>query len=246
MIRDKAEKKKQLVAEIIRSKGFKTMACSAVGLNPRTFRQWMAEDAEFRAAIDDAVTFSREYRDDVAEQKLFSLVESGDTTATIFYAKTRLKDRGYSERYQLQPVPPPQAQPEAATAAALPAEAEAPRPDPKMQRRIAQKKSYIVRLLKKQGRYSAEMSMQAGLVAQLLVRTEELARQVFDARHVPVRTELSREGNTRETVSPTEKLYLDFLGQSQRALRALGMNTDSRARPPEGDNLGELLSEFRE
>lgn len=58
--------------------------------------------------------------------------------------------------------------------------------------------------------------MQVKITAQLLVRTEILAEQIFDANHKPVNVELSREGNERESISPKEKLYLDLLTQSQR------------------------------
>lgn len=65
---DRDKQKAAVVAEIVRSKGFKTVACSNVGLNPRTFRQWMATDAEFRQAVEDAVEIARDYRDDMAEK----------------------------------------------------------------------------------------------------------------------------------------------------------------------------------
>lgn len=241
MTADKEELKKRFVAEVISCRGFKTVACANLRIDPRTFQRWQAEDGEFRRAVADAVELARAFRDDRAEQELFKKVEGGDTTAVIFYAKTRLKNRGYTERPQ--PAAAPQAAPEpAATPAALPRTAEGA----DVKKKIAAKKAYIVKLLKRQGKYSAELSMQAGVVAQLLVRTELLAEEIFSSGHSAVNVELSREGNERESINPKEKLYLDFLGQSQKALRALGMNTDSRARPADGDNLGEFLAEFRE
>ncbi len=241
MIRDKDDKKKKVIAEIISSKGFKTVACTAVGLNPRTFRSWMAEDAEFRQAVEDAVEIAREYRDDVAEQKLFNQVEEGDTTAIIFYCKTRLKNRGYSERNQQQEqierlrrrntLPEPDVKPGEKVAT-------------EVRKKITAKKTYIVNILKKQGKYTPELSMQVKIVAQLLVRTELLAEQIFDEKHHAVNIEYSREGDERESVSPKEKLYLDFLQQSQKALRALGMNTDSRERKTDNDGFGEFMKQF--
>ena len=243
MIENKEEIKKQLIGEIIKSKGFKTVACTNVKLNPRTFRQWMAEDAEFRQAVEDAVEIAREFRDDKAEQKLFENVEAGDVTSIIFYCKTRLKNRGYTEKVLPQP------QPEQA-----PAKPTLPEPQivdgekiaASIQKKITAKKTYIVKLLKQQGKYTPELSMQVKIVAQLLVRTEILAEQVFDERHSPVNVEISREGNERESISPKEKLYLDFLQQSQKALRALGMNTDSRERKTDNDAFGEFMKQFQE
>jgi hypothetical protein len=115
-----------------------------------------------------------------------------------------------------------------------------------IQKKITAKKTYIVKLLKKQNKYTPELSMQVKIVAQLLVRTEILAEQIFDANHKPVNVELSREGNERESISPKEKLYLDLLTQSQKALRALGMNTDSRERKTDNDGFADFINQFKD
>lgn len=238
---EREQQKTAVVAEIIRCKGFKTVACTNVKLNPRTFRQWMADDAEFRQAVEDAVEIARDFRDDKAEQKLFEQVEGGDTTAIIFYCKTRLKNRGYTERVLPQEAKPEQAQPQQPTL---------PEPDGEkiaasIQKRITSKKTYIVKLLKKQGKYTPELSMQVKITAQLLIRTEILAEQIFGNGHQPTKIELSREGNERESVSPKEKLYLDLVEQSQKALKALGMNTDSRERKTDNDGFSEFMEQFK-
>lgn len=240
---ERDKQKAAVVAEIVRSKGFKTVACTNVGLNPRTFRQWMATDAEFRQAVEDAVEIARDYRDDMAEKKLFENVEAGDVTSIIFYCKTRLKNRGYTEKVLPQP------QPEQA-----PAQPTLPEPQivdgekiaASIQKKITAKKTYIVKLLKKQNKYTPELSMQVKITAQLLVRAEILAEQIFDANHKPVNVELSREGNERESISPKEKLYLDLLTQSQKALRALGMNTDSRERKTDNDGFADFINQFKD
>lgn len=230
----------QVISAIIQSKGFKTVACQAVGVNPRTFRYWMQNDEEFRKAVEDAVEFSREYRDDLAEQKLFSLVEAGDTTACIFYAKTRLKDRGYTDKRAPKEQPQAHEQPQAQQ---LPAETI----DPKvMKRKVESKKQYIVKLLKQEGKYTTELSMQVKIVAQLLVKTDLLADEIFASDHRSVNIETSREGDARESISPKEKLYLDYLQQSQKALRALGMNTDSKAAKQAENGLQKFLEQFGE
>lgn len=238
---EREQQKTAVVAEIIRCKGFKTVACTNVKLNPRTFRQWMADDAEFRQAVEDAVEIARDFRDDKAEQKLFEQVEGGDTTAIIFYCKTRLKNRGYTERALPQEAKPEQPQPQQPTL---------PEPDGEkiaasIQKRITSKKTYIVKLLKKQGKYTPELSMQVKITAQLLIRTEILAEQIFGNGHQPTKIELSREGNERESVSPKEKLYLDLVEQSQKALKALGMNTDSRERKTDNDGFSEFMEQFK-
>lgn len=240
---DRDKQKAAVVAEIFRSKGFKTVACTNIGLNPRTFRQWMATDAEFRQAVEDAVEIARDYRDDMAEKKLYENVEAGDVTSIIFYCKTRLKNRGYTEKVLPQPQPE---QAPAQPTLSEPQIVDGEKIAASIQRKITAKKTYIVNLLKKQNKYTPELSMQVKIVAQLLVRTEILAEQIFDASHKPVNVELSREGNERESISPKEKLYLDLLTQSQKALRALGMNTDSRERKPDNDGFNDFMQSLKD
>lgn len=240
MIQDKEQKKKEIVAEIIRQKGFKGLACTAIGLNPRTFRQWMAEDAEFRQAVDDAVEIAREYRDEMAEKALYDLVEAKDTTAVIFYNKTRNKHKGYTERM----LPQPKEEPKQETPA-LPSAEEQQKISKAIKTKIQSKKTYIVQLLKKEGKYSSELSYQVTVAAQLLVRTEILAEEIFADSHKAVNVEISREGNTRESISPKEKLYLDLTAQTQKALRALGMNTDSKERKTDNDDFSKFMDDLK-
>lgn len=204
MIKDKEEIKAAIPAAIIDAKGFKSIACANLQLSPRTFRRWVQEDEDFRAAVNEAVELSREYRDDIAEQKLFKLVEAGDTTATIFYCKTRLKERGYSER---MPVPVEDKK----------RAAEVQDTGERIKKRVTAKKNYIVRLLKKQGKYSPELSVQVTITAQLLVRSEVLSEQI------------TAEGKrTGPGAKAEERLLLETLRQAQYAVRALGMNADCK------------------
>lgn len=240
MIQDKEQKKKEIVAEIIRQKGFKGVACTAIGLNPRTFRQWMAEDTEFRQAVDDAVDIAKEYRDEVAEKALFDLVEAKDTTAVIFYNKTRNKHKGYTERIMPQQTKE-EPKPETPALSGQTADEETAK---RIKAKISGKKAYLVKLLKDQGKYTAELSIQATVTAQLLVRTEILAEEILAEGHEAINVELSREGNERKSISPKEKLYLDFVEKSQKALRALGMNTDSKDRKTDGDDFKKFMEDF--
>lgn len=105
------------------------------------------------------------------------------------------------------------------------------------------KKKYISGILKGQGIYSKEMSMQVSLLAQLWVKTEKLFRETIDAD--PIAVELSREGYERASVSVKEKLYLDYVDRCQKALKALGMNTDSKEKRSEPDSLNDFLDSFK-
>lgn len=107
--------------------------------------------------------------------------------------------------------------------------------------KVRNKKRYIISLLKKQGKYSPELSLQVGLVAQLLVRIDALAEEIFSEGYSTVSVELSREGNPREMLNPKDRLYLELVKQAQAALKALGMNTDSKERKTDG---GDAFAEF--
>lgn len=235
---EKEETKKRLIAEIISTRGFKTLACSSLGVNPRTFRKWVAEDAKFRSAVADAVEIARELRDDIAEQKLFGRVEAGDTTAIIFYCKTRLKDRGYSEK--AQPAKEPKDVP------ALPPK-DAEERAKRMARKVESKRRYLVRLLTKQGKYTAELTYQAEITARLLVSADMLEEEISRAGGTPIRVEYSREGNERVSIDPRQRLYLETLQKAQRSLASLGMNFDSKERKNDGeDGFTDFLNRFKD
>lgn len=237
-------RKKSFIENIKASGGIIYVACANTGISRVTYYKWRAADPEFATAVDEVM----EAQVDFVESKLMELVRNHDTTATIFYLKTKGKKRGWSER--LPPLiavnagngqqQPPQPQPQQRQ---IEAAGSKPVGD-RVARRIKSRKAYIVRLLRKQGKYTPEMSMQVTLTAQLLVRTEILAAEVLSDSHRAVDVEISREGNERRTVSPKERLYLDFAQQSQKALRALGMNTDARERKTDDGELAGLLREF--
>lgn len=212
-------------------------ACADVGIARSTFYEWYAADPDFHQAIDDA----KEAQTDWVENKLMRLIDGGDTFATTFYLKTRGRDRGWNDRLNLQIEMAAQRKTQAERAAISNAAA-----DTDTARRIKQKHDYLVKMLKKEGKYTPTLSEQARLVASLLVRTEQLAREIFSPTHSPVNVEISREGNERESVSPKERLYLDYLAQSQRALKALGMNTDSKEGKAEADDgFTQFMEEMR-
>ena len=71
-------------------------ACKAVNISRFTFYKWYNEDEDFREKVDDV----QELQKDFAEALILKKMKEGDTTMIIFYAKTKMKDRGYSERVE--------------------------------------------------------------------------------------------------------------------------------------------------
>lgn len=89
--------KKALIEALYKSLGVVSAACKAVGVNRSTFYKYLNEDPEFKDEVD-AVS---EYAVDFAETSLFKQIQDGNTTATIFYLKTKGRARGYVERQEI-------------------------------------------------------------------------------------------------------------------------------------------------
>lgn len=89
--------KEEFIKAFHANRGIISMACEAVGISRSTYYNWLQADTAFAEAVEDV----REVQIDHVEGQLLNLIESGDTTATIFYLKTRGKERGYSERMEL-------------------------------------------------------------------------------------------------------------------------------------------------
>ena len=94
------QKQNEMVEAMIKYMGVVTTAARSIDIPRSTYYDWMETDSEFKQRILDL----REIKKDFVESKLLKLVEDGDTAATIFSAKTLLKDRGYVERQEVTPV----------------------------------------------------------------------------------------------------------------------------------------------
>ena len=62
------------------------------------FYQWLKDDEEFKKQVDDISNITLDF----AESQLHKQIMDGNTTATIFYLKTKGKNRGYVERSEIQ------------------------------------------------------------------------------------------------------------------------------------------------
>lgn len=229
----KETRKTAFIEALQKAGGIIYAACDAVGISRATFYAWRASDADFAAAVSDVL----EAQVDFVESRLLQKIKDGDTTAMIYYLKTKGKHRGWSEKATPQLPSAPVEVP------ALPASDDSRR---EITKRVKRKADYIARLLKKQGKYTAELSMQVKITAQLLVRTEMLAEDVLSDTHAAIDVEYSREGNERKSINPKEKLYLELVSKSQRALRALGMNTDAKERKSDNDSFSDFMQQFKE
>lgn len=67
--------------------------CRAMKLDRGQYLAWLNDDREFRFQV---MVIIEEIGDRV-EDKLLQKIEEGDTSAIMFYCKTKLKHRGYQE-----------------------------------------------------------------------------------------------------------------------------------------------------
>lgn len=74
-----------------------TLACENVGIDRGTYYNWIERDEAFRAEVEAA----NEVSIDFVENALMKQIKEGNTTATIFYLKTKGKQRGYVERQEV-------------------------------------------------------------------------------------------------------------------------------------------------
>ena len=89
-----AHTKKALIQALEKSLGVVTTACRSVGIERGTFYRYCREDKEFSDIVkelDNVVL-------DFVESKLHKQIMEDNTAATIFFLKTKGKNRGYIER----------------------------------------------------------------------------------------------------------------------------------------------------
>ena len=90
--------KKKLLEALEKSLGIITSACKEVGISRKQFYVYYNTDLDFKKAVDDI----QDITIDFVENQLLKKIREGDTTATIFYLKTKAKSRGYIEKQQIE------------------------------------------------------------------------------------------------------------------------------------------------
>ena len=92
-----AQEKADLLQALVNTSGIVSSACKAANVSRMTYYRWYNEDPDFREKADDI----KELQKDFAESLILKKMKEGDTTMIIFYAKTQMKDRGYTERKEI-------------------------------------------------------------------------------------------------------------------------------------------------
>ena len=89
-----AHNKKVLLEALEKTLGVVTTACNESGIPRRTHYNWYESDSDYRKSVDELSNVALDF----AESKLHINISKGDTTAIIFYLKTKGKERGYIEK----------------------------------------------------------------------------------------------------------------------------------------------------
>ena len=92
------EKRKEAFLEALdKSLNNISQACHLAGVSRATVYNWIKEDEKFAKQVSEL----NEVVLDFVEAQLFKQIRDGNTTAIIFFLKTRGKKRGYVERQEI-------------------------------------------------------------------------------------------------------------------------------------------------
>jgi hypothetical protein len=90
--------KKFFLDALIDNKGIRCTTFEQIGLNENTYRKWLANDAQFRLALEEVDKDIKQIRFDYLLSKALKKVEEGDRHMIIFLLKVYGKDFGFSEK----------------------------------------------------------------------------------------------------------------------------------------------------
>jgi hypothetical protein len=90
--------KKAMLEALEKSLGVVTSACKTVDISRETHYRWLREDADYKAAVEGLSDVALDF----AESQLHKQIKEGNSTATIFFLKTKGKKRGYIERQEVE------------------------------------------------------------------------------------------------------------------------------------------------
>lgn len=86
--------KERMLLALVKSLGIVTTACRMAKVGKSTHYDWKNDDPEYKRLVEEIDDIAIDF----AESKLHKRIEDGDTTAIIFYLKTKAKKRGYGDQ----------------------------------------------------------------------------------------------------------------------------------------------------
>lgn len=94
-------RKAQVLKALVKTLGIITSALAAAGVDRSSYSKWRMDDEVFAKAADSV----SEVALDFVEGKLLQNIRDGDTTAILFYLRSKGKGRGYDDRQRLVELP---------------------------------------------------------------------------------------------------------------------------------------------
>lgn len=73
-------------------------ACKAIKINRNTHYQWIHKSDSYKKAVEEVENALIDF----AESALLKNIKDGNVTAQIFFLKTKGKERGYTERQEIE------------------------------------------------------------------------------------------------------------------------------------------------
>lgn len=104
----------------------------------------------------------------------------------------------------------------------------------------------LMRILKKEDSYSPKFRAQMEIVSVLRVLFWRMGEELLEGDVDCVEQTTSREGNERYKQNPKWQLFIQILDRYQDALKALGMNVDSKPIKKKEKGIDDFLNNFRE
>jgi hypothetical protein len=92
--------KRRMLDALEKSLGIVTTACKSAGIHRSTHYEWLIKDENYKSEVES----TSEITLDFAESQLHKQINEGNTSATIFFLKTKGKKRGYVERQEFEVV----------------------------------------------------------------------------------------------------------------------------------------------
>jgi len=91
------QSKKKVLDALEKSLGIVTTACKIAEVSRTQFYQWLKDDEDFAGKVQEVENVTLDF----VESQLHKQIKEGQTSATIFYLKTKGKKRGFIERQEI-------------------------------------------------------------------------------------------------------------------------------------------------
>lgn len=98
MNRQNSTRKEAMLQALRKTLGIVSTAARLAEIDRTTHYLWMKEDPDYAKAVREL----DDYVIDYGEGKLFGLMEADNPQAILFFMKTRGKNRGYTERTEIE------------------------------------------------------------------------------------------------------------------------------------------------